>query len=244
MTRDSIDDHVDVWAKELDWLDPVKEAIFARLAIVARHAAQARRDTLDADGLKYWQFKVLLQLRRTGPPYEASPSQLADHLGLTRGALSARLAPIEAAGFITRTHDRDDRRRVRVRLTPAGSTAFEQHASTEDRGETALLAPLGPAERETPAGLPACSGSLLRPSKTLEGTPISPRPPRLYRQNLRKARRECGKAGRSSEAKVKSRYRPGDIPTAVLGRSCNLPARDGESSDHVASLHTVKQHHD
>jgi DNA-binding MarR family transcriptional regulator len=153
VTRDSIDRHVEVWSKELDWLDPIKEAIFARLAIIARHAAQARRDTLDADGLKYWQFKVLLQLRRTGPPYEASPSQLADHLGLTRGALSARLAPIEAAGFITRTHDHDDRRRVRVRLTPAGSTAFEQHLSTEDRGETALLAPLSTDERETLADL-------------------------------------------------------------------------------------------
>jgi DNA-binding MarR family transcriptional regulator len=153
VTRDSVDRHVELWSRELDWLDPVKEAIFARLAIVGRHAAQARRDTFDADGLKYWQFKVLLRLRRMGPPYEANPSQLADQLGLTRGALSARLAPIEAAGFIARTHDQEDRRRVRVRLTPTGSRAFEQHASTEDRGEAALLAPLTPAERETLADL-------------------------------------------------------------------------------------------
>jgi DNA-binding MarR family transcriptional regulator len=153
MTQDSVDRHVELWSKELDWLDPVSEAIFVRLAILARHAAQARRDTLDADGLRYWQFKVLLQLRRTGPPYEASPSQLADHLGLTRGALSARLAPIEEAGFITRTHDTGDRRRVRVRLTEAGSAAFEEHASREERVEAALLAPLSPAERQTLADL-------------------------------------------------------------------------------------------
>ena len=153
MTQDSVDRHVELWSKELGWLDPVSEAIFARLAILARHAAQARRDTLDADGLRYWQFKVLLQLRRTGPPYEASPSQLADSLGLTRGALSARLAPIEDAGLITRTHDTGDRRRVRVRLTEAGSAAFEEHASREERGEAALLAPLSPAERQTLADL-------------------------------------------------------------------------------------------
>jgi hypothetical protein len=40
---------------------------------------------------------VLLTLRRLGPPYEASPSRLADLLGLTRGALSARLGPVEDA---------------------------------------------------------------------------------------------------------------------------------------------------
>jgi len=153
MIRDSVDRHVEVWSKELDWLDPVTEAIFARLSIIARHAAQARRNTLDADGLRYWQFKVLLQLRRTGPPYEASPSDLADSLGLTRGALSARLAPIEEAGFITRTHESADRRRVRVRLTEAGSAAFEQQASREERGEAALLAPLTAADRQTLADL-------------------------------------------------------------------------------------------
>src|SRR5215475_9498199 len=126
--RDSVDQHVALWSNELDWLDPVKEAIFTRLAILARHAAQARRDTLDSEGLKHWQFKVLLMLCRLGPPHAASPSELADMLGLTRGALSARLRPLEEAGLITRAHDAADRRRVQVRLTPAGHHAFEQHA--------------------------------------------------------------------------------------------------------------------
>ncbi|GGN63405.1 hypothetical protein GCM10011579_031720 [Streptomyces albiflavescens] len=152
-TADSVDRHVALWKKELDWMDPVKEAIFARLAILARHAAQARRDTLDSDGLQHWQFKVLLMLRRLGPPYEASPSQLADMLGLTRGALSARLGPLEDSGLITRTNERADRRRVRVRLTDAGFDAFEQHAVSEDEGENALLAVLSPAERRMLAEL-------------------------------------------------------------------------------------------
>jgi DNA-binding MarR family transcriptional regulator len=150
---DSVDRHVALWSKELDWMDPVKEAIFARLAILARHAAQARRDTLDSDGLRHWQFKVLLMLRRIGPPYEASPSRLADMLGLTRGALSARLGPMEDAGLITRTNERADRRRVRVRLTDAGIGVFEQHAALEEEGENALLAVLSAAEKQTLADL-------------------------------------------------------------------------------------------
>lgn len=151
--EDSVDRHVAVWAKELEWMDPVKEAIFARLAILARHAAQARRDVLDSDGLKHWQYKVLLMLRRLGPPYGTSPSHLAELLGLTRGALSARLAPIEEAGLITRTHETGDRRRVTVRLTDAGYAAFERHVAAEEAGETALLSVLSAAEQRTLADL-------------------------------------------------------------------------------------------
>jgi MarR family len=64
---------------------------------------------------------VLLVLRRQGPPYSASPSYLADALGLTRGALSARLAPIEQAGLITRATDEADRRRCMSSSPPPGT---------------------------------------------------------------------------------------------------------------------------
>jgi len=117
--EDSVDRHVAVWAKELAWMDPVKEAIFfgwrSWRAMPARRDGHARLRRV-----KQWQYKVLLMLRRLGPPYETSPSHLAELLGLTRGALSARLAPIEEAGLITRTHETGDRRRVKVRLSDAG----------------------------------------------------------------------------------------------------------------------------
>ncbi|WP_238015740.1 MarR family transcriptional regulator [Dactylosporangium sp. AC04546] len=151
--RDEADRLVEVWERELDWLDPVAEAIFVRLAVLARHMTQARRDGLARGGLDHGQFKVLLVLRRLGPPYTTSPSRLADLLGLTRGALSARLGPIEAAGWITRGPAGTDRRRVAVRLTEAGSAVFERHAAAEGQAEAALLAGLTPAERQTLADL-------------------------------------------------------------------------------------------
>ncbi|MFG2040341.1 MarR family winged helix-turn-helix transcriptional regulator [Dactylosporangium sp. NPDC048998] len=151
--QDAADRHVGVWARELDSLDPVAEAIFVRLAILARHQAQRRRDVLAAGGLQHWQLKVLMMLRRAGPPYTASPSQLADLLGLTRGALSARLAAIEEQGWIVREQDAGDRRRVHVRLTEAGNEAFLRHVGGEERGESALLSALSPAERRTLADL-------------------------------------------------------------------------------------------
>ena len=151
--RDWVDEHVARWQAELQWLDPVQEAIFVRLGIVQRHANQVARDALNDDGLARWQFHVLMTLRRQGPPYSASPSYLADALGLTRGALSARLGAIEQAGLITRTADEADRRRVHVRLTAAGHAAFEQHGHIAERGEAALLAALTADEKQVLAGL-------------------------------------------------------------------------------------------
>jgi DNA-binding MarR family transcriptional regulator len=103
--------------------------------------------------MQHWQFKVLMMLRRAGTPYTQSPSALADLLGLTRGALSARLAAMEEAGWIVRESDATDRRRVHVRLTAAGNAAFLRQFGREERGEQALLAALSPAERQTLADL-------------------------------------------------------------------------------------------
>lgn len=152
--RDKADEHVELWARELEWLDPVQEAIVVRLSVLGRHLAQARKTALAAGDLAHGQFKVLLTLRRGGAPFEASPSELADRLGLTRGALSARLRPIEEAGLIRRTGaDPSDRRRVRVALTEAGKAALERHVGSEYRAESELLAALDPAERRVLADL-------------------------------------------------------------------------------------------
>lgn len=150
---DSVDRHVALWSRELDSLDPVKEAIFMRMAIIGRHTSQHRKDTLDSGGLARGQFKILMRLRGLGEPYTTSPSHLAELVGLTRGALSARLAPLEEAGLIERTPGAEDRRRVHVRLTTAGHQAFERQVGDEEHDETALLSVLSAEEQETLADL-------------------------------------------------------------------------------------------
>lgn len=89
----------------------------------------------------------------SGPPYTASPSLLAGHLGLTRGALSARLGPLEEAGLVGRTQESADCRWVWVRLTEAGYAAFEQHVASEEAGVIALLSALTGEGRQRPADL-------------------------------------------------------------------------------------------
>lgn len=147
--RDTIDDHVEHWLREIPTMDPLREQIIGRISKLARHI-DAGRTTALADGeLLYWQFKTLLMLRRAGKPYEASPSDLADQLGLTRGALSARLAGLEDRGLIERELDAGDRRRVRVRLTDAGYQALDAQLDAESDNEDGLLVHLGTAEKRT-----------------------------------------------------------------------------------------------
>ncbi|HEU5474254.1 MAG TPA: MarR family transcriptional regulator [Actinophytocola sp.] len=151
--RDSVDANVDRWLREIPTLNPLREQVIARLSKIARHISADRSTALTAGDLAIWQFKTLLMLRRAGTPHELSPSQLADQLGLTRGALSARLTGLEERGLIVREHDAGDRRRVRVRLTPAGTQALEAQRDAEERNEDHLLSALTEPELHTLADL-------------------------------------------------------------------------------------------
>jgi DNA-binding MarR family transcriptional regulator len=151
--RDSVDEHIAAWSQELAGLDPVQEAIIGRIHLLARHSTQGRQLALRTGDLTGWQFKTLLMLRKLGRPYTASPSELASLLGLTRGALSIRLSSLEELGYVVRTTDAGDRRRVRVTLTPAGRKVLDAAMDAEGAVEERMLGVLSARERLTLADL-------------------------------------------------------------------------------------------
>jgi DNA-binding MarR family transcriptional regulator len=151
--RDSIDEHIAAWSKDLTDLDPLQEAIVGRIHLLARHTTQGRQQALRSGDLLLWQLKTLLMLRKLGPPYATSPSQLATMLNLTRGALSLRLATLEDMGLISRRHDSSDRRRVQVSLTDAGRKTLESTMDAEGQVEERMLAVLTDHEKHALADL-------------------------------------------------------------------------------------------
>jgi DNA-binding MarR family transcriptional regulator len=151
--RDPVDEHVAVWSGELPWLDPVREEILARMFDVTRRLSGSRAEALRDGGLALWQFKTLLMLRRAGEPYELNPSRLAEALGITRGALSGRLATLEERGYVEREHGTGDRRLVTVRLTAAGNEALEHQLGQDDDTESRLFATLTAGEQRQLAAL-------------------------------------------------------------------------------------------
>lgn len=99
---------------------PSRSQLLAEVTAEApRHAASAVRLNIAIAqklgmGLPDVQCMGLLM---DGP---AAPSDLAARLGLTTGAMTKVLDRLQAGGYITRSSDPADRRRVRIDADPAG----------------------------------------------------------------------------------------------------------------------------
>jgi DNA-binding MarR family transcriptional regulator len=147
--RDSIDDHVDRWTAELpELIDPRVEGTISRITVLFKYLQRHRDRALTDQGLAWWEFQTLKDLRHRGAPYRATPTELADSLGLSPAATTKRLDAMERAGYLRRDHDTGDRRRVFVTLTDAGRQAWEDNIAAQDRIERRLLAALAPAEQD------------------------------------------------------------------------------------------------
>lgn len=73
---------------------------------------------------------------------------MARHLGLAASTLSAALARLAAAGFLTVARDPADARRRTVRLTDTGRAALAADSVLEPERVATLLAELDSGERE------------------------------------------------------------------------------------------------
>jgi len=74
-----------------------------------------------AEGLSIPQFRLLFFVRRNPG---CSLSSLSDHLGTTLPATSQIVDRLVRSGFVTRIQAPEERRRIELRLTDAGTTAL------------------------------------------------------------------------------------------------------------------------
>ena len=142
-----MDDHVDLWSAEWPELDRRVEGIAVRLQALARYLDRHRDAVLAEFGMQWWEFKTLHMLRRGGTPYRATPGELAKQLGMSAAALTNRLDALERRGYVERTHDRDDRRKVVATLTPAGREIWERGIGEIQRVEQELIHHLSSSDR-------------------------------------------------------------------------------------------------
>jgi DNA-binding MarR family transcriptional regulator len=146
--RDPIDDHIELWSRELPDLDPRVEGIVTRVQWLDQYRRNRLGQALAGQGLKLWEFKTLHILRRSGPPYRATATELAVALDLSPAAMTKRLDNLEQDGYLRRGHDTADRRRVLVTLTDAGRRAWDKTISVQDRVESQLVEALRPDEQD------------------------------------------------------------------------------------------------
>ena len=105
------------------------EQLCFALYTASRAMTSCYRPMLDAMGLTYPQFLVMLVLWERG---DSSVTGIGTALQLETGTLSPLLKRLETTGFITRTRQAEDERSVVVGLTDAGR-ALEERAATVQR---------------------------------------------------------------------------------------------------------------
>lgn len=74
-------------------------------------------------------------------------TRLAGHMGVGRSAMSLAVERLVRGGYILRSRDGSDGRRVALTLTPAGERVREQHAVLDRALLRALLSRMSAAER-------------------------------------------------------------------------------------------------
>src|SRR5579859_2417067 len=106
------------WRRERPGIDAGVMATVGRVLEAAYLLERERLEPFAARfGLQKGEFDVLATLRRSGTPYELTPTVLYEALMLSSGAMTSRLDRLERAGLIERRRSSTDRRSVQVGLS-------------------------------------------------------------------------------------------------------------------------------
>lgn len=105
------------WAADLGL--PADVGIVARLVRLELLLQRRLEGITEAAGIAVADYLVLAVVRRS-PDQRATPTRICEILDRTSGGMSLALDRLEKAGWLRRSADPDDRRRVVVELTPEG----------------------------------------------------------------------------------------------------------------------------
>ena len=146
---DHVDHLIEQWRDVRPDLDVSPMEVIARISRLCRILERRTEAVYTEYGLNRAQFGVLAALRRAGPPYRLSPTELYSSLLISSGAMTNRLDRLTAAGYVRRTPDPDDGRSMLVALTAKGKRLIDRLLDLHYETERDLLAPLSAPERET-----------------------------------------------------------------------------------------------
>lgn len=146
--RDHIDRLRAQWARELPDLDTHPMAVLGRIYRISNLVRPGIEATFAEFGLDRGEFDVISTLRRAGPPYRLTPTELYTSLMISSGGLTHRLGRLEKAGLIAREPSAEDGRSLVVLLTAKGRALAEAAFREDMAREAAVLGALGEADRE------------------------------------------------------------------------------------------------
>jgi len=140
--RDHVDDVLAEWRREQPGLDTSPVAVVARIGRAAALLDRGMNTNFARYGINRTDWDALASLRRTGTPYQRSPTELYRALMRTSGGITHIVDRLEAEGLVERIPDPADRRGLLVRLTRKGRGLVDRAGPTHLDTERRMLAPL------------------------------------------------------------------------------------------------------
>jgi DNA-binding MarR family transcriptional regulator len=116
---------LDQWRRERPEIEADGMALVPRVMRLAHLYDGEMAHVSRSFGLKPGWLDVLSALRRTGPPYRMSATELARWVLLSSGGMTHRLDRMQEAGLLRRRPDPADRRGVLVELTERGRRVID-----------------------------------------------------------------------------------------------------------------------
>jgi len=132
---------------------------------VSNHVSRAFELKVEAQGVSIAEWVLLRQLFDSG---EAHPSQLAESLGMTRGAISKIVDRLSERGHVVRASAAGDRRYQTVKLAASGRKLVPTLAALADQNDEDFFGHLSSAER---AALIATLKEIVN-RRQLQGVPV------------------------------------------------------------------------
>ena len=146
---DWTDRHVARWRDH--WIDvhfdDQVEGIVVRIGRLGRYLASIRHTAQAEIGLRDHEYQTLHSLMIRDTPGTASPTDLADDLGVSGAGMTGRLDGLERAGWVQRTSSPDDRRRVVVEITKSGAEVWRRAMALRGSQEENMVGVLSDREK-------------------------------------------------------------------------------------------------
>ena len=145
---DAVDKILAQWQRERPDLDVSPMGIIGRMGRLAKHLERAIQETFSEFSLTVGEFDVLAALRRSGQPYQLSPTELFNTLMVSSGTMTHRIDRLEQAELVRRIPEPSDRRGTRIELTDKGFNIIEKAVEAHVINEHRVLSVLEASERK------------------------------------------------------------------------------------------------
>ena len=148
MASDPVDEILAQWQQERPDLDVSPMGIIGRTTRLAKHLKNEIGKTFAQFGLNPGEFDVLATLRRSGQPYQLSPTELYNSMMVSSGTMTHRIDGLEKAKLVKRIPDPSDRRGTLICLTDQGFDLIEKTVEAHVENEHRILNALDGSELE------------------------------------------------------------------------------------------------